>query len=150
MDKTRSFPHVYPCSKVKRLAGLAPIAAFVLAVSATPADTAEIFFSGLVINPDQASFTPASATMHIAGSRAIFDVAVSSPQGLPSNPEFTATDMDGTNHPVRVLKARRNGNALLARLQLGTGGGKRQKFSICFNNPAARHLCGSFTINHLY
>lgn len=150
MDKTPPFPDVYPCSKVKRFAGHALSATFLLAVSATPADTADFFFSGQVVNPNEAAFMPAKATMHIAGSRAIIDVAVSSPQGLPANPEFIATDMDGTSHPVRVLKARRNGNALLARLLLATGGGKRRKINICLNSLSARSLCGNFTINHLY
>jgi hypothetical protein len=121
-----------------------------LAVSATPADTADIFFSAQVVNPNEVAFMPAKATMHIAGSRAIIDVAVSSPQGLPADPEFTATAADGTSHPVRVLKARQNGNALLARLLLATGGGKRRTIDICLNTVSARPLCGNFTINHLY
>jgi hypothetical protein len=150
MEKTPTLPDVYPCSRLKRIAGRILTAAVLLAVSATPAATAGISFTGRVINPRQAAFTPARALIHIVGSHAILDVAVSSPDRFDPAPAFTASAADGAVHPVTVLKSSMRGGVLLARLQLEAGGRKRQLIVVCLENTAARQLCGRFMINHLY
>jgi hypothetical protein len=150
MEQTPTLHDVSPCSKLKRIAGRILAAALLLAVFATPAATADISFTGTVVNPLHAAFVPAHVMVDIAGNHAIFDVAVASPEGFHPAQAFTATAADGTGHPVSVLKSSIRGRVLLARVQVQTSGRKRQKIIVCLENPAARHLCGRFIINHLH
>jgi hypothetical protein len=150
MEQTPSLPDVSPCSKLKRIAGRILAAALLLAVSATPAATADISFTGTVVNLGRAAFAPARAMVDIAGNHAIFDVAVSSPEGFHPAAVFTASAADGAGHPVTVLKSQMRRRVLLARVQVEAGGMKRQQILVCLENPAGRRLCGRFIINHLY
>ena len=151
MDKTIAFSPVFPCSKLTRFARRVTGAAFLLAVSAAPAATADISFTGMVVNAQSASFVPKIATIHIAGTIAILEIAVSSPDGAALKPVFTACATDGTEHAVQIMKSRRRSDGvLLARLQLETGGGKPRHIDICLKTSSDRSLCGRFNINHLY
>lgn len=150
MEKTASIPDVSPCSTCKRIAWRILYAALVMAVTVSPAATADLFFSGRVVNPSQAAFLPASARIDIAGNQAILDVAVASPDGFALTPVFTASTMSGRNSGVTVMKSRLRNGVLVARVRVQTSGHERQQLNVCLENSAARPLCGRFMINHLY